>query len=134
GDEAGPAGDENAVTFSETLAYHHGRQPTDAADPPMDKEDPGWWGHPGSGGRRDSAQWAPAPVRARTSSSAYFAAFFSRDSSVPIQPQRKPSGMEMMPGLESGNHCQSWFGNMALELPETTGEKKTSTTALIKPP
>lgn len=40
----------------------------------------------------------------------------------------------MMPGSDSGNHCQSWSGNIAVADPETTGEKNTSTTAEIRPP
>ena len=40
----------------------------------------------------------------------------------------------MMPGLLSGNHAQSPFGKSAFGAPETTGEKNTSVTQVVKPP
>src|SRR5262249_59090098 len=77
-----------------------------------------------------SFQCAPAPVSDRTSSSAYFSSSArSRDRTVPSQPHRNPIGIEMMPGLDSGNQCQSCFGNIAVSEPDTTGEKNTSSTA-----
>src|SRR5262249_52841242 len=80
------------------------------------------------------AQCAPTPVSERTSSSAYFSGSRSRDRTVPSHPQRKPTGIEMMGGLLSGNHCQLLCGNIEVSAPETTGEKKTSTTAVTSPP
>ena len=41
-----------------------------------------------------------------------------------IQPARKDSGMETMPGEDSGNSAQSAFGNIEVSVPDTAGEKK----------
>jgi hypothetical protein len=79
-------------------------------------------------------QSAPYPVSDRSSSSAYLSVSSSDDILVPIQPNRNPSGIEMMPGLDSGNQCQSCSGNMAVGEPDTTGEKNTRTTEAIRPP
>src|SRR6185369_8493846 len=77
---------------------------------------------------------APTPVRERTSSSAYLAGFFSLDSMVPSQPQRKPNGIEMMPGLVNGNQWKSCCDRIVDVGPETVGEKTTRTTAAMRPP
>src|ERR1041385_1723443 len=56
----------------------------------------------------DVRQWAPTPVRDLTSSSAYLpASGSSLDRSDPIQPSRKPSGIEIRPGFSSGNQWKS---------------------------
>ena len=49
-------------------------------------------------------------------------------------PQRNPNGIDTMPGLRSGNQAKSAFGDSEVGVPETTGEKNTSTTAQISPP
>ena len=78
---------------------------------------------------------APAPVKARTSSSLNRAAVSgSWEVMVPSQPKKKPSGIEMMPGLLNGNYDQSWPVNSAVSEPDTTGEKTTRPTLAIRPP
>ena len=39
-----------------------------------------------------------------------------------------------MPGLLSGNQWKSWFTNNAVSEPDTTGEKNTRTTQVMRPP
>ena len=51
-----------------------------------------------------------------------------------IQPRRKPSGIEMIPGLASGKIAKSAPGIIAVSDPETTGENVMSTIAEIRPP
>src|SRR5690606_22887110 len=81
------------------------------------------------------ARSEPAPVNARTSSSSNAAsADGSRALIVPSQPRRKPHGIETMPGLLNGNQAQSPFGKSAFGAPDTTGEKNTSVTHVIRPP
>ena len=58
----------------------------------------------GDTARRPSA---PAPVSERTSISAYLAALYSLESTVPSHPQKKPNGMDTSPGLSSGNQEKS---------------------------
>jgi hypothetical protein len=53
---------------------------------------------------------------------------------VPITPSRKPSGIETMPGFDSGNQEKSAPVIIEVGEPDTTGEKITSTTAEIRPP
>jgi hypothetical protein len=73
-------------------------------------------------------------VRDRTSISAYLAALYSLLRIVPSQPQKNPSGIEMIPGLLSGNQLKSASLNSAVGPPETTGEKMTSSSAETRPP
>ena len=47
---------------------------------------------------------------------------------------KNPNGMEMMPGLLSGNHDQSCSVNSAVYEPDTTGEDATSTRQVTRPP
>src|SRR5690606_285458 len=99
-------------------------------------------GPPGTGGFSASSRpsqsltavSAPAPVRERTSISAYFSALYSLLSTVPTNPHRNPIGMERIPGLFSGNQLQSCPVNRALSEPDTTGEKKTRNIAAPRPP
>ena len=49
----------------------------------------------------------PTPVSDRTSSSAALYSLCSLLSTVPSQPQKKPTGMETIPGLSSGNQWKS---------------------------
>src|SRR6266508_1154873 len=101
---------------------------------------------PGGEGKR---QWctafsAPAPVRDRTSISANLSRLVaSLLVTVPSQPSRKASGIEMMPGLSSGNQWKSievsviidrLFPVFASTLPDTTGENAISTIADVSPP
>lgn len=54
---------------------------------------------------------------------------------MPSQPSRKPTGIEMMPGLSKGNQWKSTPLNMdVFGLPETTGENSTRKTAAKRPP
>ena len=53
---------------------------------------------------------------------------------VPSQPKRNPHGIETIPGFCSGNQWKSTPGKIAAGLPETTGEKTTSTRAGTSPP
>src|SRR5699024_9029561 len=48
-------------------------------------------------------------------------------------PAIKPAGMETRPGLVSGNHEKSTFGNIAVSAPETAGEKKIRISATPRP-
>jgi len=50
-----------------------------------------------------SPRTAPTPVSDRTSISANFRGSYSLLRIVPSQPQKKPNGMEIRPGLLSGN-------------------------------
>src|SRR5699024_7591207 len=93
--------------------------------------------HPAEAGRD---QWeivfsTPTPVRERTSISTRFSgnsSFFPRK--VPTMPNRKASGIEMMPGLDSGKNEKSTLEIMDVSLPETAGENAISTSVLIRPP
>src|SRR5262245_49107501 len=67
---------------------------------PGARRTPAVWTDAAGAGR--GCQCAPAPVRERTSSSANFSSFFSRDVTVPTAARRKPSGMEISPGLLNG--------------------------------
>ena len=88
-----------------------------------------------SASRARRPQTAPAPVSARTSVSACLASSGgSAEVTVPIQPARKPSGMETRPGFSSGKTWKSTPGKSASGLPETTGESTTSSTAGTSPP
>ena len=63
---------------------------------------------------------------------------------VPSQPRKKASGIEMMPGLSSGNQWKSIDGSVIIDaltldvptgaLPETTGLKMISVIEEIRPP
>ncbi len=74
---------------------------------------------------RSPAQCAPAPVRERTSSSAYLSASFSLEMHRADPAAEEADRDRDEPGFDSGNHCQSVSGNMDVGAPETTGEKKT---------
>ena len=51
-----------------------------------------------------------------------------------MMPSRKPTGIEMMPGLLSGNQWKSTPCTIGVGPPETAGENTISTTAVIRPP
>lgn len=53
---------------------------------------------------------------------------------MPSQPKKNPAGIEIRPGLDSGNHDQSAPVISAVSEPDTTGEEATSTTQVIRPP
>jgi hypothetical protein len=80
---------------------------------------------------------APAPVRERTSISAYFAALCSDEVTEPSQPRKKDSGIVIMPGLSSGNQWKSKLVNMdgtravGVAAPETVGLKMIRMRALM---
>ena len=75
-------------------------------------------------------------MRARTSISALRSGvpLSAGDVSVPTMPRTKASGIEMMPGLASGNQAKSAHGISDFSEPETTGEKITRPTVMINPP
>ena len=49
-------------------------------------------------------------------------------------PNRKPAGIEMMPGLASGNHEKSTDVQKTPVGPDTVGEKNTRPTQVMRPP
>ncbi len=74
----------------------------------------------------ETAQWwacsAPAPVKARTSSSVNLSsAVGSLDVTVPSQPKKKPSGIETMPGFCNGNQWKSTSAGNSDRLAPVTG-------------
>ena len=83
-------------------------------------------------------------MRLRTSISAYFWALCSLLVTEPSQPRKNASGMEIRPGLSSGNRWKSiavlviidWLGPPSTSggLPDTTGLKMISRMALERPP
>ena len=95
-----------------------------------------------------SVHGAPSPCRRRSAtgppSRPHLSSLCSLLSTVPSQPKKKPSGIETRPGLSSGNQWKSMPGSVDQRralggrrvgaLPDTTGEKITSTSAEIRPP
>ena len=61
---------------------------------------------------------------------------------MPSQPRKNPSGIEMRPGLSSGNQWKSIDGSVIIDAalpavtlpPDTIGLKMISTMALMRPP
>ena len=49
-------------------------------------------------------------------------------------PSMKASGIDTMPGLDSGNQLKCSSGNIDVFAPDTAGEKMISTMQLIRPP
>src|SRR3954467_10791222 len=82
----------------------------------------------------ETAFSAPAPVRERTSISAYFFASCSLDRTVPSQPRMNAAGIETMPGLLSGNQAKSTVLIIDVLLPDTAGENTISTIVMARPP
>ncbi len=109
----------------------------------------GCCGHPASTGagphrQCETAFSAPAPVRDRTSISAYFGRLTSsRLVTLPSQPRKNASGIETMPGFSSGNQLKSTVVFVIIDrlapvvgstLPDTTGEKMIRPIEEIRPP
>ena len=83
-------------------------------------------------------------MRLRTSISAYFWALCSLLVTEPSQPRKNASGIEIRPGLSSGNRWKSIAALVIIDglgppstsgaLPETTGLRAIRTMELLRPP